>query len=473
MSRRNVLTGAALAAGGVLLGSTPASASGPYLPTPESLRRHPLPDWYPRVKFGIFIHWGVYAVPAYGDPSWSSEWYLYGMNATAKGTVHEHHRSTYGADFPYDGFIPRFTAEHYDPAEWVRLFTDSGAGYFVLTAKHHDGFQLFPNHASGRNSVLLGPRRDLVGELFRAARGTRLRRGLYYSLGEFYSPALGTPPRNPYTGALVPYTGYRPVNDYVREYEHVHLRTLIDRYDPDILWGDGHGSHNFGAGQIFRPPVWNWHSDEILAYYYNKAVRRGKGVLVNDRFIASHADIDSVEGDKPGYPLRTDAWEACLTMSRSWGYMDPTYDIKTGQKLVQLLADIVAKNGNLLLNIGPKPDGTIAAWQRDRLLAIGAWLRTNGGAIHDSKPWHRAEDGPLRYTVSDRTFNIITFTWPAGELVVPGDLPIRDGARIRVLGGRGEPLRWQRRGDTVAITLPAAPPPPAAEGYPAVLTVTR
>ncbi|WP_020666519.1 alpha-L-fucosidase [Amycolatopsis nigrescens] len=476
LSRRSLLIGTAVAAGGTLLGGTGAAAgTGPYLPTPDSLRKHPLPGWYPRAKFGVFVHWGPYAVPAWGDDSWSSEWYLYGMNATAKGGLHEHHRRTYGEDFGYDDFIPRFTAERYDPDDWVRLFERAGAGYFVLTSKHHDGFQLFPNSASDRHSVRFGPHRDLVGELFLAARRTRLKRGLYYSLGEFYNPALGTAPRNPYTGAPVPYTGYRPVTDYVAEYEHVHLRTLIDRYDPDILWGDGHGSHDFGAGHIFRPPVWDWRSDEILAHYYNRAEQRHKGVLVNDRFIASHADIDSVEGDKLGYVLRPEPWEACLTMSRSWGYMDPTYQIKSPQLLVRLLVDIVAKNGNLLLNIGPRADGTIPDWQRDRLLAIGRWLEVNGRAVFGSVPWRRAEDGELRYTVTGRTFNIIGNTWPGEELTVPADLPIADGARVHLLdghGGDGRPLRWRRAGDTIVITLPARQPPLTAAGFPTVFTAT-
>ncbi|WP_406347526.1 alpha-L-fucosidase [Streptomyces sp. NBC_00144] len=489
LPRRTLLAGAVGAGAAAALGGRATAAAlrmsgaaegrcpGPYEPTPGSLSQHPTARWFSDGKFGIFIHWGVYAVPHWGDDAWSSEWYLYGFNAFEKGTLHDHHRATYGADFPYDAFIPRFRAERFDPHDWVRLFERAGARYFVLTSKHHDGFQLFPNRASNRNSAAMGPKRDLVGELFGAARHTQLKRGLYYSLGEFYNPALGTPPLNPYTREPVPYTGYKPVRDYVAEYEHVHLRTLIDRYDPDVLWGDGQGTHNFdgGAGHIFRPPEWDWRSDEIMADFYNHAVNRArpKDVIMNDRFIASHADYLTVEGDK-SYALQAAPWEACVTMSRSWGYMDPTSKIKTKEKLVQLLVDIVAKNGTLLLNIGPRADGTIADWQRERLLAIGAWLDVNGEAVYGSTPWSRADDGELRYTVgSDGAFHIVPLSWPGTRLTVPADLPVADGSVIRLLGHRGGPLAWRRTADAVEIDLPASGPPGAGPGYPVVLKVQR
>ena len=275
----------------------------------------------------------------------------------------------------------------------------------MLTSKHHDGFQLFPNTASNRHSVALGPRSDLVGPAVHAAANSSLKRCLYYSLGEFYSPALGTPPRNPYTGKPAPYTGYKPTTDYVGAYEQAHLRTLIDRYDPDLLWGDGHGYHDAGAGIIFHPKVWNWRSDEILAYYYNNAVNRPtpKEVMVNDRFVASHADFKTIESDKPSYALNPNPWEACLTMGKGWGYVtgEDLAKVKSSVKLVQLLVDIVSKNGNLLLNVGPTADGVIVDWMRQRLLDMGAWLKINRKAIYGTKHWIRAEDGDLRYTTSE------------------------------------------------------------------------
>lgn len=487
ITRRGVLRGVGgLTAAGLLAARAPrahaaGTTDGPYRPTKESLDTHPVAPWFPDAKFGVFIHWGVYAVPAWGDalPYHSAEWYSYAMHISGAGldTTYQHHLRTYGADYPYDAFIPRFRAERYDPRSWIDLFERAGARYFVLTSKHHDGFQLFPNTASDRNAVVMGPRRDLVAGLFDAARGSRLKRGLYHSLGEFFNPALRTPPWNPYTHEPIPYTGYRPVDDYVSQYLHVMVRTLIDRYDPDVLWGDGEHWHaDLGAGPAFKPKDMDWRSDELLAYYYNHAVNRPhpKDVMVNDRFEASHRDFAVSEGDKASYSPRAYPWEACLTMGRSWGYdtnEDPA-SIKSPSRLVQLLADVVSKNGNLLLNIGPRADGTIAEWQAARLLAIGRWLDTNGSAIYGTRPWVRPADGDLRYTVGDRTFHVISLTWPGATLTVPADLPIAPGSRLRLLGDGGRPLSFRRTDAGIEIDLPARNPN-GGEDYPAVVAVPR
>ncbi|WP_156960438.1 alpha-L-fucosidase [Amycolatopsis taiwanensis] len=470
ISRRSMLAAAGTIAGAGLLGiAAPAAQAAPRAATP----------WYPSAKFGIFIHWGVYSAPAWGDAKHAAEWYLYAMNVTdpARGLgTREHHLKTYGADFDYDRFIPRFTARRYDPRAWVRLFEQAGARYFVLTSKHHDGFQLFPNPASDRHSVHFGPQRDLVGELFSAARDSHLKRGVYYSLGEFYSPALGTPPRNPYTGAEIPYTGYRPVSDYVTQYEHVHLKTLIDRYDPDVLWADGQGYHEFGGGPIFRPKVWDWRSEEILDYYYRNAANRPvpKSVVANDRFEYAHPDFATVEGDNKTYVLRPDPWEACLNIGKSWGYNeneDPA-NIKSSARLLQLLVEVVSKNGNMLLNIGPREDGTIADWMSSRLLDMGRWLRINGSAIYDSSPWQRAMDGDVCYTTTRDAFHLIPLRWPGAKLTVPGDVPIDGRARIRLLGGHSGPLAWTRTADGVVVDLPSQRTDDFSEEFPAVLRVS-
>jgi alpha-L-fucosidase len=493
INRRTFLRGASVLGAGAALGSfgttrrlltparsAPLDGSGPYLPTSASLGQHAVPQWYNDAKFGIFIHWGVYSVPAWGDnvAYHAAEWYSYAMHINGPGvdSTYQHHLQTYGADFNYDDFIPQFTAENYDPGAWIDLFEQAGARYFVLTSKHHDGYQLFPNTASDRNSVALTPHRDLVGELFAAAQSSSLKRGLYHSLGEFFNPALQTPPWNPYTHDPIAYTGYKPVDDYVSQYLHVMVKTLIDRYDPDLLWGDGeHWHEDLGAGQIFKPQDMDWRGNELLAYYYNNSVNRPnpKGVLVNDRFEASHSDFSTVEGDS-SYSLRAGKWEADLTIGRSWGY--DTNDenpavIKSSTDLVSRLVDIVSKNGNLLLNVGPQLDGTIADWQAERLRAIGQWLRTNGTAIYDTTPWARAGDGDLRYTVSDGAFNILSLTWPQLSYVtVPGDVPIASNSQIRLLGDDGHKARFRRTdAGVVEIDLPAQNPNGA--GYPFALTV--
>ncbi|MER6980662.1 alpha-L-fucosidase [Streptomyces carpinensis] len=473
------LAGRQTASASTAASATPLlQAPGPYVATRESLAAHTAPQWFRDAKFGIFIHWGVYAVPAWGvDVAYhGAEWYSYAMHISAPDQTYQHHLQTYGADFDYDRFIPRFRAERYDARAWIELIERAGARYFVLTSKHHDGFQLFPNSASDRNSVVMGPRRDLVGELFHAARTSHLKRGIYHSLGEFFNPALQTPPWNPYTKAPIPYVGYKPVQNYVDEYLHVMLRTLVEAYDPDLLWADGEHWHaDLGAGPAFKPKDMDWRGDEILAYYYNQATTRPhpKEVLVNDRFEASHRDYATLEGDKSSYALRADKWEACLTLGRSWGYdtnEDPA-SIKSSPQIVRLLVDIVSKNGNLLLNIGPKADGTIAPWQSERLLAVGAWLDRNGSAIYDTVPWSRAADGDLRYTVSDRSFNVLGLNWPGALLTVPADLPVDAHSQIRLLGAEGHKIPFRRTGSGVDIELPDRNP--NGDDYPFVLRITN
>lgn len=181
-------------------------------------------------------------------PAWApvgqeyAEWYWQHMNDPNDPT-YAYHAQTYGRDFDYDDFIPRFTAARFDPRDWIRLFQRAGARYFVLTSKHHEGFCLFDTAYTNRNAVKLGPKRDLVAELFAAAKAVApgMHRGLYYSLPEWYNPALpwqGHPPQNPYTGAALPYTGYEPVADYVHDFQVPQLKELITRYRPEVLWGD-------------------------------------------------------------------------------------------------------------------------------------------------------------------------------------------------------------------------------------------
>lgn len=426
-----------------------------YAPTKASLDTHPVPRWYKDAKFGIFVHWGVYSVPGGTGRRNAAEWYLWyqSLKDTAEW---RYHRDTYGPDFVYDDFIPHFKAENFDPDSWVRLFERAGARYFVLTSKHHDGFALFPSEVTDRHSVAYGPKRDLVGELMAAARrrGT-VRPGLYYSLGEFYNPAIGRPMLNFYTGEEIPMTGYRPVGDYIADYELKQLREITDRYDPDLLWADG---------QWLRPlgdPAWR--SEEALAHYYNQARnrRKPKGVVVNDRF-DTHDDFTTYE-QRTNPAMDPQKWECCITMGHSWGYNkhELDEDYKTSEFLVHLLADVVSKNGNLLLNIGPRADGTIPGVMRERLCDIGAWLDVNGPAVYGSAPWLRAQDegGPLgvRYTVTPGAFNVIVLGAPRGTLSVPADIPIGATSAVRPLG-HPEPLRWTRADGGIHITVPSALP---------------
>lgn len=467
VSRRQFL-GTATALGGAVLLAPPGAAhaitSGisDYQPTRQSLDTHPVPRWYKDAKFGIFVHWGVYSVPAGSARHMAGEWYLWYQSYKDNQTW-AYHRDTYGENFVYDDFIPQFTAENYDPDSWVRLFEQAGAEYFALTSKHHDGFALFPSAVTDRHAGKYGPKRDLVGELMTAARRRgRIHPGLYYSLGEFFNPALGKPMRNFYTDAEIPMVGYKEVADYVGDYELKELYEIIDRYDPELLWADG---------QWFRKTdTTPWRSEEPIAHYYNRAKNRPrpKGVVVNDRF-DTHYDFATYE-QRTNPTMDPQKWECCITMGYSWGYnkFELDEDYKTSEYLIHLLADVVSKNGNLLLNIGPKPDGTIPDIMRQRLRDIGAWLDVNGSAIYGSTPWLRAEEAgsPLgiRYTVTPGRFNVIVLGAPNDTLSLPGDIPISAGSRIRLLGGR-EPVRWTRSDGKVHISVPSSLPSDIANTF--------
>jgi alpha-L-fucosidase len=401
-------------------------------------------------------------VPAGAARQNASEWYLWYI-ATKDSLEWKYHRDTYGENFVYDDFIPQFTAEKYDPDSWVKLFEQAGAEYFALTSKHHDGFALFPSAFTDRHSVKYGPKRDLVGELMTAARkrGT-VRPGLYYSLGEFFNPSIGRPMRNFYTDAEIPLVGYKPVADYIGDYELKQLYEIVDKYDPELLWADG---------QWFRPPgTPPWRSDEPISHYYNAAKNRKnpKGVVVNDRF-DTHYDFATYE-QRTNPKMDPQKWECCITMGASWGYNkhELDEDYKTSEFLIRLLADVVSKNGNLLLNIGPKPDGTIPQIMQQRLKDIGAWLDINGAAIYGSTPWLRAEetDGAIgvRYTVSPGKFNIIALGAPSGTLSVPADIPISAGSQIRLLGRSGT-LKWTRRDGKIHISVPSRLPSTIANTF--------
>jgi alpha-L-fucosidase len=460
-NRRVFLTGvAALGAGACALPSLGrALPAGPYRANVGSLMAHKVPVWYDDAKFGIFIHWGAYSVPAYGGPDGAAEWYWeYLTHRKMDGSVvYDHHRSVWGEDFAYDQFIPMFKAERYDPVEWVRFFEAAGAKYFVLTSKHHEGFANFRTTVSNRNALVMGPKRDLLGDLFAAARAhTSLRCGSYYSIGEFFNPAAGQPPYNAYTQATVPYTGYIPVKSYVDEFMHPQMKELIDRYQPDVLWGDG---------QWFFAPKGKedeyWHNEAIVAYYYNHAASLGKGVVVNNRFF-----INGPSGDPWGdfgtpeqttlKALQTKKWETCQTFAGSWGYnaAEPISRYKTSATIIRMLADVVSKNGNLLFNIGPMHDGRIPQIMQDRLREVGRWLSINGEAIYGSRYWTQPEDGNVRFTTRRGTFYMIALDWPGRTLEITAPIPIHGDTKIRLLGSDGPPVEWTRRNGAIVLTMP-------------------
>jgi alpha-L-fucosidase len=423
----------------------------PYEATDASLSQHQAPDWFDNAKFGIFIHWGVYSVPAWAPVGKEyAEWYWQHLDSSSDPT-YAYHAQTYGEDFNYDQFIPRFTAAKFDPEAWVRLFKDAGAKYFVLTSKHHEGFSLFDTAVSDRNSVKMGPHRDLVKALFDADREYTpdVHPGLYYSLPEWYNPAdpwMGHGPQNPYTGQPVPYTGYKPVKDYVNDYQAPQMEELIHQYSPDVMWCD--------IGTPAAPR-------SVFADYLNHAAQQGKQVTYDDRCGIPTHDYTTPEYAKYGDTVVA-KWEASRGLDPfSYGYNSATPDdaYMTGEEAVQDLVDIVSKNGNFLLDIGPRADGTIPQVMQDRLRQIGAWLKVNGESVYNTTYWSRESSAgdDIRFTVApNKAFYITSLARPGDHVVVNAPVPIAPGQRITLLGYNGAPLQWSASGGKLTIDVPAA-----------------
>jgi alpha-L-fucosidase len=364
------------------LGAMNAASSQTYQPTWDSIDKRPTPAWFTEAKFGIFIHWGVYSVPAYapvipGKLAYA-EWYWHQMtegrdnpkaNPIETGTW-AYHQKMYGADYEYKNFAPQFRAQLFDPDQWAAIFADSGAKYVVLTSKHHEGFALWPSKEAsatwGRpwNAVEEGPHRDVLGDLSDAVRRKGLRMGYYYSLYEWYNPLwLTDKPR------------------YVRDHMFPQFKDLVTRYKPSILFTDGE----------WELPAKDWHSPEFIAWLFNESPVKEE-IVINDRWGSDtrhkHGGYWTTEYT-PGMSGMDHVWEESRGMGYSYGYnrAEQLKDYHTGRELIIMLTDIVSRGGNLLLDIGPAADGTIPVIMQDRLHQIGAWLKVNGDAIYGSRPW--------------------------------------------------------------------------------------
>lgn len=339
---------------------------------PRSIRieKRPVPQWWQDSRFGIFIHWGPYSVPAYAENDYS-EWYW--NHVQTKPGTRAFHERVYGKDFGYADFFPQFRAELFDPGEWARLFERSGARYVVLTAKHNDGFCLWPSPEASKsrgrpwNSVETGPRRDLVGELSEAVTATGLRMGLYFLLYEWDHPAY-----------------LRRPSEFIEQVSIPQIQDLVKRYNPWILWTDGGWQH--GADEYRSLEVLDWmitHSDRGDAFVFNDRwghpLEGRMGHLTTEYTYA----IDSHKYGRP--------WEETRGMGTSFAYnrRERLEDYATSEELILTLVDVISHGGNLLLDIGPQADGIIPLFMQERLLAIGSWLRVNGEAVYGSRPWVR------------------------------------------------------------------------------------
>ena len=390
---------------------TPAAPQASDAPTWQELRARPYPQWFRDAKLGIFIHWGVYSVPAYSNDEDYGEWFLRGLQLG--DTLRTRYmRENYGEDFEYRDFAPLFKAELYDPAEWADLFRRAGARYVVMVSKHHDGYALWPSaYAPNWNSVDVGPGRDLVGELTDAVRDAGLEMGLYYSLAEWNHPLhrwYTDPPDS--------------IGRYVDEHMQPQFRELITRYRPTVIFSDGEWSNS--AAQ--------WKAREFIAWYFDTV---GPDAVVNDRWGAGSNIGFRTPEYSAGIEPSDRPWAEVRGLGRSFALnrKERLEAYMTPEALVHRFASAVASGGGMILNVGPGADGQIPLLQQERLVQLGNWLEINGEAIYGSEPWVRTgEDRPV---VLERIDPSIDFDWVRNS---PGD-PIREDAFTAEWTGFVEP----------------------------------
>jgi alpha-L-fucosidase len=462
---------------------------GPFRPDWESLQKYEVPEWYKDAKFGIFIHWGVYSVPAFGN-----EWYPRNMYRP-ESDEYKHHIAAYGPvdKFGYKDFVPMFKAEHYDPRAWARLFKEAGAQYVVPVAEHHDGFAMYESGLSDWTAAKMGPHRDVIGELAKAVRAEglhfgasshRVEHNFFLGVGRripsdindpnfaaFYGPAhnwleakQGTPLANDFTFVSPAWTA-----DWLARSSEI-----VEKYHPDIMYFDWWIGHASVRADLAR----------FAAFYYNTSSKYGDHVGVinyKDYAIQEHSAVLDLERGQLG-DIRPLYWQTDTSVSnKSWGYIkDDTF--KTPEFVVQQLIDIVSKNGNLLLNIGPRSDGTIPEEVQSVLRDVGAWLKVNGGAIYGTRPWKIYGEGPtkvaagsfhdtdtagytpedFRFTTKGKALYAIELGWPSsGEAVLHslGSAAV-NGQKIGsiVLLGSDAKLAFQQQDDALRIHLPPQAP---------------
>ncbi|HEY4381938.1 MAG TPA: alpha-L-fucosidase [Acidobacteriaceae bacterium] len=478
--------------------------TAPFHASWDSLASYRTPDWFRDAKFGIFVHWGVYSVPAFGNEWYSRNMYVPGNKA------YEHHIATYGPQttFGYKDFIPMFKAERFDPAAWVDLFARSGARYVVPVAEHCDGFAMYASDMTPWNAAAMGPHRDVVGELAAATRARGLRFGVsshtaehWWWYGQGRSFASDVRDETPLTAKLygpaaaMNLPGADGMTDDSKEPDPSHLERwlppdqawlnnwlarsteLVDKYHPDFFYFD------WWIGQpAYKPGL-----QEFAAYYYDSSARRNQQPVLTykeESMPANTATLDIERGKLD--TLRLLPWQTDTSISiHSWGYVEHD-EYRTAKSLIHQLLDTVSKNGNLLLNVGPKADGTIPDEARAVLLEMGAWLKVNGEAIYGSRPFTVFGEGPTKapknsteknsdiqaYTAEDIRFTtsrdgaVVYATalgWPAhGELTIHTlfranpylPAPV---CSVQLFGSPGE-VAYTQQANGLHLTLPAAAP---------------
>lgn len=442
----------------------------------ESLRaNYTFPQWFQDGKFGIFIHWGVYSVPAF-----RSEWYprnMYRQNTPE----FRHHRETWGEHtaFGYKDFIPMFTADKFDPDEWVDLFKKAGARYVMPVAEHHDGFAMYDSRINPWNSVKMGPKKDVIALLKEATLKRDLIFGLSTHRGEnyyFFNGGMQFPSdvqdqSLSLYGTRSPDGPTRAPDDKFMHEWITHLYELVNFYEPSMIFFDGTPGDRF-----FRE-----HFTQFMAHYYNSARDWGREVGVNYKigYPSDVAIYDVERGKLRG--IRRNPWQSDSSVGRrSWSFINGE-EYKTPGQLVRDMADIVSKNGSFLVNIGPRADGSIPDEVKQILLDIGGWLEVNGEAIYGTRPWVAYGEGDtvtalgahsdgneipytaqdIRFTTKEGDLYAIALAWTDGSIVIKS-LGQHHGKGLRIksvrMVGSDETIAWQHTAEGLGITFPKEKP---------------
>jgi len=461
-------------------------APGPFTSAPESLRQYQAPEWFRDAKFGIWAHWGPQAVPGQGD------WYARNMYIQGK-PQYEHHLKTYGhpSKAGYKDIIPLWKAEKWDPAALMDLYVKAGAKYFVSMGVHHDNFDLWDSKYHTWNATKMGPKRDIVGEWQREAKKHGLRFGVSEHLGASYA-WFAPSHESDKTGALagVPYDGadpkygelYHPAHKepwtggpswYAKDPKwhaewYLRVKDLVDHYQPDLLYTDG----GIPFGEFGRSLVAHFynadqarHGGKVEAVYAHKKMDTGEFIREAG---AQDVERGGMEGINP-LPWQTD------TSIGDWYYSE-NYKYKTTSQVVHALADIVSKNGNLLLNVVLYADGSLPPEPRRFLDEMAQWIAVNGDAIYGTRPWKTFGEGPtvmkaghfkedfpfapadIRFTTKAGKLYALTLGVPTEQIRIKSlgkDAPFatRPVAEVRLLGYDGK-LAWSQQADALVIEAP-------------------
>lgn len=437
-----------------------------YQATWESLKKYNTPDWFRDAKFGIFIHWGVYSVPAFG-----SEWYPREMYQKDSKEF-KHHVETYGPQnkFGYKDFIPMFKAEKFNPVQWVELFKKAGAKYVVPVAEHHDGFAMYKTALSKWNAFEMGPKRDVIGELAAEIR----KQGLIFGLSShriehwffmnggrrFESDVLDKKFEDFYGPARE--ESETPSAEYMNDWL-LRNTELVNNYQPQLFWFDW----------WIEQPAMDPYRKSFASSYYNKGLEWNKGVVINYKNVSypdGTAVLDLERGKLAG--IRQLPWQTDDAIgNHSWGFAAGN-TFKNAQYVITNLIDIVSKNGNLLLNIGPRSDGTITDEETQTLLGTGKWLDVNGEAIYGTRPWKIFGEGPtesasgsftdqkkpftaqdIRFTTKGDILYAISLGLPAANTIVK-TLGLKAGngtIAVVELVGSNEKISWSQQADGLTI----------------------